>query len=171
MSDEQPKSVPAACPHCDKVVALDVRAQFTAYHDQWEGPPERWTTCQCPDCRQPVMYLQEYYGYVGAGQDDGWDDYYQVYPAQARKMSSDVPRPLREDHDEARRCLHAKCYRAAVTMCRRIVEGICVDNGYTKQKDGDLFRLYATNLGRRPLIRVVGASCQSVPPWSSSRSR
>jgi hypothetical protein len=31
--------------------------------------------------------------------------------------------------------------------------------------------LYATNLGRRPLIRVVGASCQSVPPWSSSRSR
>ncbi len=32
------------------------------------------------------------------------------------------------------------------------------------------FRLYATNLGRRPLIRVVGGVCQLVPQWSSSRS-
>jgi hypothetical protein len=81
-----------------------------------------------------MLFLQEDYG---QGMDDPW----RLYPAQARRMSDAVPEALREDHDEATRCLAIKAYRASAVMARRIVEGICIDQGY---KTGVLQKRLAT---------------------------
>jgi hypothetical protein len=82
-----------------------------------------------------ALYVQEYYS-EQQFPPDGWDDYYRMFPRQARRLSGAVPRLLREDHQEARECIEAKHYKAAAVMARRVLEGIAVDQGYAK---GDLF--------------------------------
>jgi hypothetical protein len=120
------------CPQCNRPVIMKVHGRWTAFPDP-EGLPQEWSAAECPECRQATLYLREH---IGGPLNDGWDDYWQAYPPQARKMSSAVPRNLRKDHEEARGCLQGRLYTAAAIMARRILEGICVDRGYTS---GDLF--------------------------------
>jgi Domain of unknown function (DUF4145) len=129
MAEPEPTTFAAICPGCDKPVAMIIRGLWSAWHPDFEGPPEEWTAASCPECCKATLYVQEDLG-------NGLDDRFQIYPAQDRRMSMSVPRSLREDHEEARRCLRSKCYRAAAIMARRIVEGVCVENG---QKKGSLF--------------------------------
>ena len=67
-----------------------------------------------------MLVLQENYG-GGMTFDD--DTPYRIYPPQDRRLSNEVPESLREAHDEARKCFHAKGYTAAVAMCGRTLEG------------------------------------------------
>lgn len=128
MKSEAPDTIPEQCSNCSKVVAMQVKGQWAAF-DRENGLPELWTAVKCPDCESSALYLQENYG-------NGWDEFYRVYPAQARRLSTAVPEPLRNDHREARECVQAKHYTAAAVMARRVLEGIAVDRGY---KSGDLF--------------------------------
>jgi hypothetical protein len=68
-----------------------------------------------------------------SAQDWDWDPPWQIHPPRDRKMSTAVPKPLRLDHEEARRCFRAKCYTASAIMARRIVQGICTQQGYTQR--------------------------------------
>lgn len=133
-----------------------VQAVWTA----WDGGdnipfPQRWTAAQCPRCLGAALYLQEDVGSLSAG---GWDEHWQVYPPQARRMSLSVPKALRVDHEEAQRCLEAKCYSAAAIMARRIIEGICRDQGY---QSGDLFR-------RLKAMRDAGAIDARLYEWADA---
>lgn len=135
-SSAQPKQTTFAvqCPHCSRVVDMLSQGQWTEGPTD-ESPPARWTAGQCPHCQGAALYVQEYLG-EQQFPPDGWDDYHRVYPPQPRRLSMEVPRPLREDHAEAVKCIEGKIYKAAAVMARRIVEGITVDKGYTS---GDLF--------------------------------
>lgn len=116
------------CPACNTAVTMQVKAEWYV-SDQNSGPPQRWSAGHCPQCLAPTLYLRELLGHHPDGYDV-WDSHWQVHPPQARKMSVAVPEALRNDHDEARRCLQARCYTAAAIMARRIVEGICREHGY-----------------------------------------
>lgn len=120
----------AACPSCDQAVIMVVKGQWET-HDPEQGPPTRWSAGHCPRCEAPVLYAQDYLQV--SAQDWDWDSPWQIHPPRDRKMSTAVPRPLRLDHEEARRCFRAKCYTASAIMARRIVQGICTQQGYTQR--------------------------------------
>ncbi len=118
--DHAPSEMAVHCPTCDGPVIGRPHGYTTAYDPQ-NGPPERWTLLQCPE-GHTMLVLQEEYG-GGMKFDD--DTPYRIYPPQDRRLSNDIPEPLREAHDEARKCFHAKGYTAAVAMCGRTLEGAC----------------------------------------------
>jgi hypothetical protein len=127
-----PDSIPELCPHCEKVVSMRVHAQWSAYDpEHGYDLPEKWTSVQCPNCNGACLYVQEYYG-PEACPPDGYDERYRMYPAQARRLSSDIPKSLREDYREARECIASKHYTAAAVMARRTLEGITIEQGYAK---------------------------------------
>lgn len=121
------------CPHCGEVISMEVKAVWDAWDPGWESPPQQWTAATCPECSGAALYLQEQ---LGEPFPDGWDGRYQMHPAQARRLSSAVPRAIRNDHAETTKCIESKLYTAAGVMTRRMLEGVCHDHGYNK---GTLF--------------------------------
>jgi hypothetical protein len=104
----------------------------------WDGfrngepvePSAEYTLVSCSECGDASLELREDYG-------DGFgaDQPIFAYPA-TRRLSFDVPRPLRREFGEAQKCLSVKAYGATVVMVRRILEGVCKENGV---KEGPLF--------------------------------
>lgn len=119
-NDHAPSEMAVHCPSCDGPVIGKPHGYTTAYDPQ-NGPPERWTLLQCP-AGHTMLVLQEEYG-GGMSFDD--DTPYRMYPPQDRRLSNDIPEPLRTAHDEARKCFQAKGYTATVAMCGRTLEGAC----------------------------------------------
>lgn len=120
----------ATCPSCDHAVIMVVKGQWET-QDPAEGPPTRWSAGHCSRCEAPVLYAQDLIQVSATDWD--WDSPWQIHPPRDRKMSTAVPKPLRLDHEEARRCFRAKCYTASAIMARRIVQGICTQQGYTQR--------------------------------------
>lgn len=118
------KTLAVVCPECADAVAAIAHGTSTFYEPS-VGPPALWTFCSCPRCDSKMLFIQEDFG-------EGWDDPWRVFPPQARRMSDAVPSGLSSDHAEATRCLASKCYRATAVMARRILEGICIEQGYKK---------------------------------------
>lgn len=124
MSDKNtPQSMAVHCPTCDSV-GVCVPCGFTTFNDPKSGPPERWTLLSCPQ-GHPLLVLQE--GFSDLGFDD--DEPYRMYPPQNRRLSEQIPKELRNAHDEARKCFDSKAYTAAVVMCGRTLEGTCEKQG------------------------------------------
>lgn len=121
----EPGPMVVVCPSCEKPVIASPRG-YTTYYEPNEGPPERWTLLQCPR-GHPLLVLQNEYN----GSDMTFDDDapFRVYPPQERQLSSDIPEGLRSTHEEARKCLRAKAYTAAVAMSGRTLEGACKLHG------------------------------------------
>lgn len=133
-SADQRKTVAARCPHCRLIVDMQVQGQWSANYHPQDGLPEDWCAAQCPSCMGAALYVYEFID-KQSFPPDGWDGPHQMYPAR-RRLSTAVPRPLRNDHAEARGCIESGHYTAAAVMARRIVEGIAQHSGYKK---GDLF--------------------------------
>lgn len=117
--DHSPSEMAVHCPTCDGPVIGKPHGYTTAYDPQ-SGPPERWTLLQCPKGHTMLVLQEEY---TGMEFDD--DNPYRMYPPQDRRLSNDIPQPLRMAHDEARKCFQAKGYTATVAMCGRTLEGAC----------------------------------------------
>lgn len=96
--DHAPSEMAVLCPACDGPVIGKPHGHTTSW-DPDNGPPERFTLLQCPK-GHTVLVLQEEYG-SGHRFDD--DTPYRIYPPQDRRLSNDIPEPLREAHDEARK--------------------------------------------------------------------
>jgi hypothetical protein len=114
-----PSEMAVHCPDCDGPVIGKPHGYTTSY-DPKNGPPERWTLLQCPEGHTMLVLQAEY-----SGMEFDEDTPYRMYPRQDRRLSNDIPEPLREAHDEARKCFHAKGYTAVVAMCGRTLEGAC----------------------------------------------
>lgn len=133
----EPGAMAVDCPACDAKVVCQPKGH-TFYDDPEEGPPERWTLVVCPK-HHPLLVVQNEY----AGIDFDDEDPYRMYPPQDRHLSVLIPRDLREAHDEARKCFHAKAFRATVVMSGRVLEGTCEKQGVkapTLQKQLDKMR-------------------------------
>jgi hypothetical protein len=101
----------------------------TAIWDGWNKEqthpatlPVEYALVQCSECREGSVQIREDFG--RGFQDDKPGI---VYPAK-RKLSRNVPGPLRREFEEAQACFSAKAYEATVVMVRRILEGACKEN-------------------------------------------
>ena len=132
--EDAPGQMAVVCPHCEGPIIATPHG-YTLSYDPAEGPPERWTLLQCPSGHTLLVLQNEYSGLTF---DD--DDPFRVYPPQDRQLSDEIPEPLRLTHEEARRCLRAKAYTAAVAMSGRTLEGACELQGV---KEDSLYRSLA----------------------------
>lgn len=77
---------------------------------------------RCTKCGGALVYAQEDSG-------SGFDDLARVYPENIRVFGAAVPKPLQQEHFEARKCFDAKAYTATVVMVGRTLEGLCRAQG------------------------------------------
>lgn len=116
------------CPRCDAPGVCKTRGTFERY-DPDDGPPERWSLLSCPQGHPLLVVQNQYYPDMPFDEDTP----YRVYPAQDRQLSDLVPEELRLAHEEARRCLNAKAFTAAVVMSGRVLEGACKLQGVSER--------------------------------------
>jgi hypothetical protein len=100
-------------------------AIWDGWNKEHTGPvslPAEYALVQCSECREVSVQMREDFG--RGFQDDKPGI---VYPAK-RKLSRDVPEPLRREFEEAQACFSAKAYESTAVMVRRILEGTCKEN-------------------------------------------
>jgi hypothetical protein len=123
-----PKEMLVECPGCDKVVTGRPRG-WMIYDEPREGPPERWTLLECMTGQHPILVIQNDFGPRQRFDDD---NPYRIYPPQDPTLSDEIPHSLRDIHQEARKCFHAKAYKATAAMSGQTIEGACKLHGVTK---------------------------------------
>jgi len=69
-----------------------------------------------------MLGVQEDYG-------RGFDSVWRVYPPQDKQLGRSVPIPIRQAYQEAVACFKAKAFTASAIMCRKTLEGLCVEHG------------------------------------------
>lgn len=121
---DAPVPMAVACEQCEATVICTPKG-WTFFYDPEEGPPERWTLARCPK-GHPLLILQNEYS---PGMSFNDDTPYRMYPPQDRHLSQEIPKALREAHEEARKCFRAKSWPATVAMCGRTLEGACKLHG------------------------------------------
>lgn len=110
------------CDTCESRVTAQVINEYD-YPGGEEYPPGRVSFLRCPACSSPFLMLCE----VAHG--GGWDAPEQLYPKDSGDLGSEVPENVARHYSEARRCVRARAYTAAVMMCRRCLEALVADRG------------------------------------------
>jgi hypothetical protein len=113
------------CLDCEKPVIGDP-CGYVIWRPDDDVPSGRFTLLACRDQGHPLLVLQVDYGDDGRFDDD---DPIRVYPPRDPPLSSEVPEQLRQIHEEARRCFHARAYTAVAVMSGRTLEGACALHG------------------------------------------
>lgn len=106
---------------CKKCEAL-VNAEFIADYSIGDGLNTTYSLLKCPKCESPFL-------------TDG-DDIFGtscIYPSPDNRVNLSVPEPLRVAYEEASACFKSKAYTATAIMCRKTLEGICLEHGAKKQ--------------------------------------
>lgn len=112
------------CKSCETTVMGEIEATARV------GPARLLDLVKCPRCSDVV--LLQYDAFDAACGDDGlWLGGEILWPAQA-KLGDAVPESLRLTFADADECLAKGLYTPSVVMCRKVVEGICVEKGETK---------------------------------------
>lgn len=109
------------CQYCSALVDAIVKASYD--DDDGESPPVRSTFAMCPQCHAPLLALQENFG-------NGWDTPRRVYPDDEFRLGVQVPELLRNSFGEAQKSFKVRAYTASAIMCRKTLEGLCVDKGF-----------------------------------------
>jgi Domain of unknown function (DUF4145) len=145
------------CPRCELPALAIVRG--IAVWDGWDkehvlpvGLPTEYVLVQCGECREVSVQIREDFG--RGFQDDKPGI---VYPAR-RKLSRDVPEPLRREFEEAQTCFSAKAYEATVVMVRRILEGTCKENNVQE-------RTFVKSLAK---LKVDGLIDDTIAEWADA---
>ena len=126
-----PKSLIAECAYCEAQVDAAVKGTFEHFDPDTMDFPARTSLLQCPRCTGPLLVSEDILGSHGAR--DVYDEPYRLFPPRTRQMLGvEVPESIRRAVYEAERCLKAKAPTAAAIMCRKAMEGICVDQGQRK---------------------------------------
>lgn len=122
------------CPHCS------FHAYFkpvTSAHTEPRREGGQWicNAAQCESCKGFVLVVGQRNPRLPNDRQD-WH-FEGVYPLGKPNdsVASEVPPQIAEDFREALRCEWVRAYKATVTMCRRAVQGSCVE---LKATDGKL---------------------------------
>jgi len=115
------------CPRCGEPSKSGVYGRVESFNAEM-APPAEFALLQCShrDCQAPVVQIREDYGLGYDGDKPG------IYYPSPRRLSNAIPRALRDEFAEARKCFEAKAYGATLVMVRRTLEGTCADQGSTK---------------------------------------
>jgi hypothetical protein len=82
----------------------------------------------CPKCRA-VFVAGRWVDHWGGPDDYDLGPPFRIWPSPRRELSIDAPQRIREDFDEAQRCISVQAYNAAGMLARRVLEGIATDLG------------------------------------------
>ena len=83
--------------------------------------PERYTLLKCGSCASVMLARQDHFV-------EDWEPPVRVYPAP-RKASWSWPADIRASFEETVAVLAARAYTATAVICRRTLEGVCVNQG------------------------------------------
>jgi hypothetical protein len=111
---------------CKKCQAL-VNAEYVASYDyRIDGEPYgiggtvpgSFNFWKCPKCDRPFL----------TDEDEIWGQTV-LYPPEDNRINPRLPAPLKSAYTEAVSCFKSKAYTATAIMCRKTLEGICVEHG------------------------------------------
>lgn len=132
------EKVAVRCRHCARLVATNVEGEVhfePSGLDQYERDfnISRFILSKCPACWKPLLLSQ--YGFYHPDGDEGVEDYAEpdvLYPP-LRELGTEVPVNLTKSYQEALKCFHdGGTYTACAIVCRRTLDGLCRDQGATK---------------------------------------
>lgn len=94
----------------------------------------RFLLLECPSCAEPILTREKGTPYmIGNKVEIGWSDLDQLYPVGEFRINPNIPELLRSAFVEAVRCYETEIYTAAAVMCRRTLDGFCVEKGASKK--------------------------------------
>lgn len=110
---------------CKKCQAL-VNAEYIAHYDYVfsdedigvDNIPGKYELWKCPSCGKPFL----------VDSDDAFGSLV-LYPPDDNRVNPRLPIPLQSAYKEAIACFKTKAYTATAIMCRKTLEGICVEHG------------------------------------------
>ncbi len=108
------------CERCEAKVNAELVAKYERHADN-DDYPDTVHLLKCPRCANPLLLS------VDDIVNDG-ERFVVLYPSTRAKASPSVPEGIRRAFDEAAMCLSAKAYTAAAIMCRKALEGVCVEH-------------------------------------------
>ena len=139
-------SLRGECPHCDEravctivgqpymeeIPAFPVRSQLE--NMLYASPAQRWCAItQCPGCKKYVLAIVTRQPHpTSPGQPSKEPFRYEAhYPMGTPNdlVSEEIPEGIRENFKEAIRCLFVNAPNATAEMCRRAIEGSCIEFG------------------------------------------
>jgi hypothetical protein len=102
-----------------KVCEALVNAEFIAsYDDGNEFILTTYSLFKCPKCLRPFLT-----------DEDEISGAVCLYPQPDSRVNPNLPEPLKAAYGEAIACFKSKAYTATAIMCRKTLEGICVEHG------------------------------------------
>ena len=111
------------CSYCKAKVDAKVLAQHDEFDPEEDAFPFRASLLVCPSCKNSMLAGQELVDTRGGNQI--WNSASRLWPSPKQYLSLDIPAVVRNSIEEARKCLAARAYTAAVAMSGRALEGIC----------------------------------------------
>lgn len=81
---------------------------------------------ECPSCHEPALVRSRYWGESPDG-EEVWVEPVQLYPPLPQAVSAAVPERLRASFGEAVACFRCGTFTACAIMCRKAMEGLCVE--------------------------------------------
>jgi len=120
--------IDAVCPYCGVSVSLEEVGPARRGWNGEDAESQYWyLTKQCPrkSCHGVV--------FVKVNRDFALVESYPYPSVLPASFDDSIPIKVREDMAEAVRCYHARALRAAVIMCRRVIQDIAKE----KKLDGD----------------------------------
>ncbi|HEY9286165.1 MAG TPA: DUF4145 domain-containing protein [Pyrinomonadaceae bacterium] len=103
------------CTRCEALVNAELIANY-----ELEENDVIYNYCflKCPKCERPLLADNDpYFGPM------------RLYPPQGNRINPFLPKPLKDAYREAISCFKSKAYTATAIMCRKTLEGICVEHG------------------------------------------
>ena len=111
------------CKNCQALVNAEYIADYDYRTSEEEsdlkgGMPGKYELWKCPNCQRP--FLTDYDDLFGS---------VVLYPPEDNRVNPRLPAQLKSAYSEAISCFKAKAYTATAIMCRKTLEGICVEHG------------------------------------------
>lgn len=109
------------CKNCEALVNAELVANYEV-QEQEDGPTTTYSLLRCPKCSRPFLT-----------DEDEVFGLFCLYPRPDTRVNPNLPAPLKAAYQEATSCYKAKAYTATAIMCRKTLEGICVEHGVTER--------------------------------------
>lgn len=114
------------CPECEaRVEAKEVGGY--EYLRKGDNPSGRYLLLRCGDCQNPVLIQQDNVGNMAEG--DIFDDPVHLFPPPDLAVNHRAPKAIKKALEEAIACFRARAYTASAIMCRKTLEGVCIEHG------------------------------------------
>jgi hypothetical protein len=109
------------CKECEALVDAQLVTTYEC-SDREDWPPGKILFLVCPNCQNPFLFVEE--NHCG-----NWSGPERLYPPEDTRINPYLPKPIRLAYGEALSCFKAKAFTATAIMCRKTLEGLCVEHG------------------------------------------